>query len=121
MSETEGNACITLYQNPAHALVESERHALRQATGGNPLAIRLLLGRLQLSGQSVAQVLALSRSHRDWDLGQLVETSWAALTEDERTVLIALTFFAPDAADDALAEGLMSSQCATVLKGEQAF
>lgn len=107
MTEVESQAFITVYSAAKRLPVSLERETQQQlieATGGNPLAIQMLLGLLRASGQPLTRVLELSRVSPSRDISALIGTRWQLLREPERQIVLALTLFTPSAADDALRE-----------------
>lgn len=107
LSELESHEFIAV-ASQAQRLVKppdpATQRQLIEATGGNPLAIQMLLSLMRASGQPLAKVLELSRETRGRDIGALIQAHWSLLELEARRVLAALTLFSPGATDEALRE-----------------
>lgn len=77
---------------------------LFEVTGGNPLAIQMLLGLMRATGRSVDAVLQLESLPANRDINALISEHWERLGATERQLLLALSLFIAGASDDALRE-----------------
>jgi hypothetical protein len=72
--------------------LETQRQIIA-LTGGNPKAIELLLGYVKSTGQPVAQIARHEAVIAGDLLADLFTTSWSALNQDARHILLAMTLF----------------------------
>ncbi|NTU81036.1 MAG: NACHT domain-containing protein [Chloroflexales bacterium] len=103
MTEVEGSAFIGQYSRQIGLIPapdEAARQVLIVGLGGNPKAIAILLGMAKRCGQPPTHLLG----ERQSDLGELVASSWAALSPTEQQIGLALSLFPASVADSVLAQ-----------------
>lgn len=71
---------------------DSELHPIFAVVGGNPLALRLIVGQLHVQGlDDLLEDLKLKRGQKPEDFYTFIyECAWRSLTESERRVLLAM-------------------------------